>query len=179
MRRNKVYACLSRLTDFRNMCASVIHDLLGINIVKNGTQEGGMPKSQPMQTKKRTQSFVKKALDNSRKLPTSVGLTQEEREALKVMAKRRNRSPSALMREGVRLVLGASPESGPSIGIVDGVFSSTVTDDLVTLANQLVALGYVISILDQHLTRRRREHARLLLRDTVGSLEKIAGAFRC
>jgi len=44
----------------------------------------------------------------------------------------------------------------PSIGIVNGIYPATINDDVVALSNAVVALGYVVALLEGHLSRPRR-----------------------
>lgn len=52
-------------------------------------------------------------------------------------------------------------------------------DAMVELANQMVALSYAALALENHLTRRRREHVRLLLTETQEALERITRGIQC
>lgn len=108
--------------------------------------------------------------------PTSVAFTQDEKLSIKTMADKHHISTSDLIRRGVRLVLGNKKEfSPPSIGVVDGVYAATVHDDVVALSNSLSTLAYAVGALDQHLTRAKRVHVRLLLREAISELQAIAG----
>jgi hypothetical protein len=78
--------------------------------------------------------------------PTSVHLTPEENAALTSEAKKRNVSRSAL-----------------------------IHDDVVTLANLVVGLGYVVETLDERISRNRRAEARAQLADAIEKLQRIAG----
>lgn len=110
------------------------------------------------------------------KFATSVSLTADEKIALKALAERRHVSSSDLLRQGLRKVLAEDPGTAPpSIGILDGVYGTTIRDDVVALANALIALGFVVGVLDHHMTRRRREHARAVLADTMRQLQKLTG----
>ena len=110
---------------------------------------------------------------------TSVSLTEDEKAALKALAEKRHVSSSDLLRQGLRKVLAEDPAvAPPSIGILDGVYGATIRDDVVALANALVALGFVVGVLEHHMTRRRREHARAMLADTMGLLQRVTGCAR-
>lgn len=146
--------------------------------MESGTQEesGGRPgdgaapiRLQPSASKR------------TRRRPTSVALTDGEIVALKAEAKRRNVRPSALMREAIRQYVGQQHCAArpASIGIADGVVGPDIVDDVVELANQVVAVGYAAAALETRLTRRRRAHVRLLLQQTVAKLNRIAGAAAC
>lgn len=82
--------------------------------------------------------------------PTSVSLTLEEKSALTALAKKRNVSLSHLLRAMAQKALAEdSDEAIPStVGIVDGIYPATIHDDVVTLSNQVIALGFVVETLD-------------------------------
>ncbi|WP_140628368.1 CopG family transcriptional regulator [Methylibium rhizosphaerae] len=108
--------------------------------------------------------------------PTSVHLTAEESAALMSEAKRRNVSRSALIRQAIQRLLGG--EAGvapPSLGIADGIYPSTIHDDVVTLANLVVGLGYVVETLEGRISRHRRAEARAQLADAIEQIQRIAG----
>lgn len=109
--------------------------------------------------------------------PTSVSLTLEEKSALTALAKKRNVSLSHLLRTMAQKVLA---EDGgktipASVGIVDGIYPATIHDDVVTLSNMVVALGFVVETLDGHASRNRRLEARAQLKDVLEQLQNITG----
>jgi len=108
--------------------------------------------------------------------PTSVGLTVDEKTALDTLATKTKRSRSALMRLGIQKILAEHQDVvPPSIGIVDGIYPASIHDDVASLSNAVVALGYVVQTLEKHVSRARRLEARAQLADVVDQLLKIAG----
>jgi hypothetical protein len=152
-------------------------------IVKNGTQEmnsGWWEKKPASNPKDRPTRITSGKRSDQARVPTSVALTVDECNALKLMAIKRKVSKSDLLRHGVRHVLASDPNiAPPSIGIVDGVYGATIHDDVVALANSLASLSYVVGLLEQHISRGRRQHARAMLCDTIGQLEAVAGRLSC
>ena len=108
-------------------------------------------------------------------------LSQPERDALKAQAKGLHMTPSALMRQAIQQKLaqsqagpGASPRSTSA-----GAAGHSVMPIVVDLANALVALGHTVCVLEKHLTRRRREHAKALLAQTVLDLKILTRRLGC
>lgn len=121
------------------------------------------------------------AKESTKRRPTSVALTPSEVEAVKALALSRKQSTSSVMRDAIRRALADSKAVAPGShgGLVEGVFSETIRDDVVELSNHLVALAFAVAMLDQHVTRRRRSHARMLIEQTVSRLQQIAGGVAC
>ena len=95
------------------------------------------------------------------------------------MAKTHKCGP-ALLREGLQKVLAEDREVvPPSIGIVNGIYPATIQDDVVALSNAVVSLGYIVALLQGHLSRPRRLQARAQLGETIDLLQSIAGRTRC
>ena len=63
----------------------------------------------------------------------------------------------------------------PTVGIVDGIYPATIHDDVVTLSNLVIALGFVVETLDGYASRNRKLEARAQLKDVLEQLRKIAG----
>ena len=113
-------------------------------------------------------------------VPTSVCITPDEKLALKALMAKTHKSGSVLLREGLQKVLAEDRDVvPPSIGIVNGIYPATINDDVVALSNAVVALGYVVALLEGHLSRPRRLQARAQLSETIAQLESIAGRPRC
>ena len=93
------------------------------------------------------------------------------------LAKKRNVSLSHLLRAMAQKALAEdSDEAIPStVGIVDGIYPATIHDDVVTLSNQVIALGFVVETLDGYASRNRKLEARAQLKDVLEQLRKIAG----
>lgn len=109
-------------------------------------------------------------------VPTSVCITPAEKAALKALMAKTHKSGSVLLREGLQKVLAEDREVvPPSIGIVNGIYPATIEDDVVTLSNAVVSLGYVVALLEGHLSRPRRLQARKQLGETIAFLQSIAG----
>lgn len=110
-----------------------------------------------------------------------MSLTASEIDALRAEARRRNLKLAALIREAIRQFIGAQQGAArrASIGIADGVFAPDIVDDVVELANQVVAVGYAAAAMEARLTRRRRAHVRLLLQESMAKLSTIAGGAPC
>lgn len=109
--------------------------------------------------------------------PTSVSLTLEEKSALTALAKKRNVSLSHLLRTMAQKALAEDGGEAipPTVGIVDGIYPATIHDDVVTLSNMVVALGFVVETLDGHASRNRRLKARAQLKDVLEQLQNITG----
>lgn len=119
--------------------------------------------------------------ESIKRRPTSVALTPAELEAVKALALSRKQSTSSVMRDAIRRALADSKTVAPGShgGIVEGVFSETIRDDVVELSYHLVALAFAVAMLDQHVTRRRRSHTRRLIEQSVSRLQQIAGGITC
>lgn len=109
--------------------------------------------------------------------PTSVSLTLEEKSALTALAKKRNVSLSHLLRAMAQKALAEDGGESilPTVGIVDGIYPATIHDDVVTLSNLVIALGFVVETLDGYASRNRKLEARAQLKDVLEQLRKIAG----
>lgn len=109
--------------------------------------------------------------------PTSVSLTLEEKSTLTALAKKRNVSLSHLLRTMAQKALAEDGGEAipPTVGIVDGIYPATIHDDVVTLSNLVIALGFVVETLDGHASRNRRLEARGQLKDVLEQLRKITG----
>lgn len=91
-----------------------------------------------------------------------------------------HKSGSVLLREGLQKVLAEHRDVvPPSLGIVNGIYPATIEHDVVDLSNAVVALGYVVALLEGHLSRPRRLQVRAQLGETIAQLESIAGRRRC
>lgn len=148
--------------------------------MKNDAQENlGLPQHQKQAPKNRERSKTKVTgnRNDGATFNTSVAMTSEEKNALASMSDRMNISKSDLIRRGIRMLLGSQSKKfiPASIGVVDGVYSATVHDDIVELSNMLSKLAYAVGILEQHITRTKRSHVRVLLRETISQLEVISG----
>lgn len=149
--------------------------------MKNGTQESDeTAKGASIALDQHADAGVP-AQEAMRRRPTSVALTPAELEAVKALALSRKQSTSSVMRDAIRRALADSKTVAPGSygGIVEGIFSETIREDVVELANHLVALAFAVAMLDQHVTRRRRSHARLLIEKSLSRLQTIAGGITC
>ena len=110
---------------------------------------------------------------------TSVCITPDEKLALKALMAKTHMSGSDLLRQGLQKVLSEDRHVvPPSIGIVNGIYPATINDDVVALSNAVVALGYVVELLEGQLSRPRRLEARKQLAETIRQLQRIAGLKR-
>ena len=165
------------------MCAAqswgLLYALLGNNIVKNQTQEAGGPiwhKKACTTPRERSKRKVTGNRADKAVCPTSLALTANEKTAVETMAKKLHVSTSDLMRRGVRHVLAQDRAVTPeSVGVVDSIYPATIQDDVVALSNLLVTLAFNVGLLDQHITRRKRDRARELLQEAIDNLSAIAG----
>ncbi|GKS85502.1 hypothetical protein AVMA1855_15140 [Acidovorax sp. SUPP1855] len=104
-----------------------------------------------------------------------MSLTLEEKSALTALAKKRNVSLSHLLRAMAQKALAEDGSIPPTVGIVDGIYPATIHDDVVTLSNLVIALGFVVETLDGYASRNRKLEARAQLKDVLEQLQKITG----
>ena len=150
--------------------------------MKNSTQETSAPNRSNPKAVKTAPPTDARASFKAATSPTSVALSQHERDALKALAKALHMTPSALMRLAIQQKL-AQGQAGPGASIqsssVGGAGHSAMLPMVVDLANALTSLGYVVCQLETRLTRLRRVHARDLLSQAVLDLQALARRLGC
>jgi hypothetical protein len=136
-----------------------------------------MPKRKPGATpKKRSEKSTLQRRASKGARQTSVKLSPDEIEALAALKAKTGLSQSAALRLGLQRILAEGTHGvPPSLGIADGIYAPTLHDDVVTLSNLVIALGYVVQTLDGRVTRSRRSEARDQLADVMAQLQRIAG----
>jgi hypothetical protein len=113
----------------------------------------------------------------SKRQATSVRLSAEDEAILDAARGPMSRSHFIISAIRRQVLNDGGAQIPTSLGIADGVYAATVHDDVVALANHLVALEYVVLRLLGRLPQDRdAEHLRLLLADARQSIRIAAGS---
>lgn len=155
-----------------------------MNVVKKGAQEpvGSSAKRKrkitpPEKREERTGRIISAPRENLDGV-TSIRLTEVELAVVKALALKRKQSASELIRLAIQRHLGrqGKVKIPPTIGIVNGVYPATIHDDVVTLANLTVELGFMLQQFEQsRMTLKRRRDLRAMLNELISKLNDISG----
>ena len=130
--------------------------------------------------KPRLVKAISASRNSSRPPPTSVRLHEDELKAVKALAAAQGaRSVSDVIQRAVRdFVSGKDLFKAPcSLGVVDGVYGSSIQHDVVELANQLRLLEFaLLRATDQLPPSSETSELRRLLEDASRTLTRIGGS---
>ncbi|PUE55668.1 hypothetical protein B9Z37_03760 [Limnohabitans parvus II-B4] len=137
-------------------------------IVRNGTLE-----KEPVS--KASKKVQVKRIQREKLKPTSVALTEDEIRNLKAEAKRRHCARSALIRTAIQQMLGNSSHQLT----MSNAQKHMRTEELAEMSNLVMRLAYAAASLEVRITRRRRDHVRLLISETMTCLQRLSGMYKC
>lgn len=136
--------------------------------MRNGTQE-----KEPVA--KASKKVEVKRIQREKLKPTSVALSEYEMRNLKAEAKRRHCARSALIRTAIQQMLVSSSQDFSS----SNAQKHMRTDELTEMSNLVMRLAYAAASLEVRITRRRRDHVRLLISETMTCLQRLSGMYKC
>ena len=106
--------------------------------------------------------------------PTSVVLYPDEVAKLDAEVKRRHSSKSDVLRLALRELIHRQSVSG-----ISDEPSHCNCKNLEKISNLLMSLAYATANLDRHITRRKREHVRLLLSQAIAEIQSLSALKKC